>query len=119
MVFGVFDGLHEGHRFFLQQARKHGSLIIVVARDGAVQHLKNKTPRWDEDQRLAALRAFMPDATVILGDAQQGRYDVVKIHQPDMICLGYDQAYLADDLRRAMREGVIPRHELIKIMPKL
>lgn len=34
MVFGVFDGLHPGHRAFLRQARKKGDkLIVVVARD--------------------------------------------------------------------------------------
>jgi len=41
MVFGVFDGLHEGHLFFLDEAQKYGdNLIIVVASDINVKNIK-------------------------------------------------------------------------------
>lgn len=99
MVFGVFDGLHEGHRYMLEEAGKHGDLIIVVARDTTVQELKHKIPRHTEHERMATIQQFMPAATVVLGDEAQGTYDVVKTHRPAMICFGYDQEALQKDLQ--------------------
>ena len=114
MVFGVFDGLHEGHKHFLKKALEQGELIVVVARDLVVQQLKNKTPKISENERMAAVRNFLrpakpwrsgvPEATVVLGDEVQGSYEVVKTHQPDMICLGYDQHRLDEDLQRSHHE---------------
>lgn len=108
MVFGVFDGLHEGHQYFLTQAATYGSLIVVVAPDLAVQHLKHKKPKHSQDERLAAVREFMPEAIVVLGDERQGTYEVVKTHRPAMILLGHDQRALGDDVRRAMASGALP-----------
>ena len=105
MVFGVFDGLHEGHKYFLSEAAQHGTLIVVVARDLAVQHLKHKTPQYTQDERMAAIRNFMHEANVILGDEQPGTYEVVKMHRPAMICLGYDQQVLGDDLQAKISSG--------------
>jgi len=108
MVFGVFDGLHEGHRRFLAMARECGDeLIAVVARDDMVWTLKQKTPVQNESQRLQALAAMNEVSHAELGDSEIGTYDVVKEHQPDVICLGYDQDALAKDLTRAMQQGVI------------
>lgn len=106
MVFGVFDGLHEGHRFFLQSAHHSGELIVVVARDSVVQLLKNKSPKYNELERIGAIQKFLPEAKVVLGDTEQGSYDVVKKHQPDMICLGYDQRALAEDLQAKLPHGI-------------
>ena len=99
MVFGVFDGLHEGHKYFLNSASAYGKIIVVVARDTSVKNLKHKSPKFSEHERIAAIRNFMPDTTVILGDEQPGTYEVVKTHRPAMICLGYDQQVLGDDLQ--------------------
>ena len=41
MVFGTFDGLHEGHLDFFRQAREYGDyLIVAVARDVNVKKIK-------------------------------------------------------------------------------
>ena len=118
MVFGVFDGLHAGHKYFLTEAEKHGELIVVVARDVEVKLLKNKTPQHDEQTRMATIREFMPEATVALGDEEQGIYAVITVHQPDMICLGHDQQALAADLQRAMDDGTIPAIAFIHVQKK-
>ncbi len=107
MVFGVFDGLHEGHKYFLNSAlrQSQGKLIVVVARDTSVRNLKHKSPKFSEDERMSAIRDLFPDFLVILGDEQQGSYDVVKTHRPGMICLGHDQEELGKDLQVKINSG--------------
>lgn len=99
MVFGVFDRLHPGHLDFLRQAAEHGDeLIAVVARDRMVTELKHKQPFHSEAQRLAMVQEVPEVARTVLGDEAQGSYGVIAAHQPDIICLGYDQGGLAEDL---------------------
>lgn len=101
MVFGVFDGLHAGHRAFLKSAKKRGDeFIVVVARDSAVRKLKGKTPRRPQAARMAAIRQSGLADRVIPGDTKQGTYRVVSRWKPDIICLGYDQYALAADLKK-------------------
>ena len=106
LVFGVFDGLHEGHRYFLKEALRSlgegGLLVVVVARDAVVKILKNKTPAYGEQERMAMVQEFLPEAIVVLGDEEQGKYDIVKTHRPDIICFGHDQQKLAKDLREKL-----------------
>ena len=46
MVFGTFDRLHDGHRFFLREAEKLGTtLFIVVARDSMVVTHKKRSAK--------------------------------------------------------------------------
>ncbi|KKW29838.1 MAG: Bifunctional protein hldE, partial [Candidatus Kaiserbacteria bacterium GW2011_GWC2_52_8b] len=53
LVFGVFDRIHAGHRFFLRAARGFGGeLFVAVARDRNVLRLKKKLPRDSEQTRL-------------------------------------------------------------------
>ena len=36
-IFGVFDGIHDGHLFFIREAKKQGNrLVAIVARDEVV-----------------------------------------------------------------------------------
>ncbi|MEK7541553.1 MAG: adenylyltransferase/cytidyltransferase family protein [Patescibacteria group bacterium] len=115
MVFGVFDGLHAGHRAFLRAAKKRGDeLVAVVARDAAVRLLKKKKPRFDEKARVRALRASRLADRVILGDKKQGIYRVIARYAPDTICLGYDQQALAEDMRTHREFSRIP---LIRLKP--
>ncbi len=111
LIFGVFDILHDGHRSFIRQARELGgvrsTLIAVIARDASVRELKGRAPQQSEDMRRAAL-ADMPEISyAVLGDAELGSYKVLAAHRPDIICLGYDQHALAEDLRKRMRNGTL------------
>lgn len=115
-VFGVFDGLHEGHRAFLRQAkRRGGELIAVVAPDAAVRELKKKEPRLSEKERVLALRRSRLADRVILGDKKQGTYRVVQQYNPELICLGYDQFQLGRDLKRRMEKGSLLRVRLVRL----
>ena len=116
MVFGVFDLLHEGHRAFLRAAAEHGEEVIaVVARDEMVRTLKQKIPAQNEAERLQALGAIPEVSHAELGDSELGSYAVLKRHQPDVICLGYDQEVLADDLAIRMAAGEIPVARLVRL----
>lgn len=116
MVFGVFDRLHPGHHYFLETASNLGdSLIVVVARDSSVSALKNKQAVETEDERLQKVGELAYVTNSVLGDEILGTYEVIKTHQPDLICLGYDQYALGADLRGKVREGFLPNVEIISL----
>ena len=52
VVFGIFDGVHEGHRSLFRQAKKHGDeLVVIVGRDSASLKWKGKRPKHLEETR--------------------------------------------------------------------
>jgi cytidyltransferase-like protein len=116
VVFGVFDGLHKGHLFFLRAAsRMCGKLIAVIARDSAVVRLKHKKPRMSQQARVRAVSGIPGVAHAVLGDKKDGTYTVLTRYMPGCICLGYDQKALARDLKKKMRAGVVPRVPLLAL----
>lgn len=93
LAFGTFDKFHEGHRWFLTEAKKQGNrLVVVVARDRNVAMIKGHNPKYAEAERLASVQAF-----TVVDEARLGfedfnrRFEVIDQVQPDVICLGYDQ----------------------------
>lgn len=101
LVFGVFDGLHEGHRHFLNDAKARcDELVVVLARDEIVRLLKNRSPENGLDARTEALSSFDPELHVIPGDTVLGSWGVLERERPDIIFLGYDQSAIAAELKR-------------------
>ena len=110
MVFGVFDGLHEGHTQFLKQALEYAQhLIIVVATDESVMNLKGRKPQADIQKRIKHLQVSFPDAEVIEGDDVMGSYRVIKKRTPEILLLGYDQSRLKEDIEQKVAVGLIPQ----------
>jgi FAD synthetase len=69
MCFGTFDIFHPWHQYYLSEAAKLGTqLIVVIARDHRVISGKWKTPIHSENERLQNVANTFPDAIVILGD---------------------------------------------------
>ena len=100
LVFGTFDILHPGHKWFLKKAARHGNrLIAVVSRDKFVQEWKGVRPLLDENARIQALQSSGLVDSAVLSDPAIRTYGVVQDLQPDVICLGHDQISLAEDLR--------------------
>lgn len=105
MVFGVFDGIHDGHRQFLKQAKNLGdSLIVVVAQNPIVEQLKGHAPRLDLAERFAHLENEDGVDQVVIGDEEHGTWEVVKANKPDIIALGYDQGMLKEDLEDHVKD---------------
>ena len=106
LVFGVFDGVHPGHRDFLDQASKHGDwLIVCVTRDDVCELLKKKKPRNDIEFRMKEVGEVEYVDEVVEGDEKIGSWEVIGKYQPDVIALGYDQERLGDALEQYL-EGV-------------
>lgn len=99
MVFGVFDNLHDGHRFFIENALKYGNeLYIVVTPTHAVEKLKGKLPFYSIKERTQALSKEFPDARIIEGDTEIGLWSPIKNYSPEIIICGYDQDDLYTEL---------------------
>lgn len=100
MASGVFDLLHPGHIFYLEQSKKHGNeLVVVVANDLVVTRTKGK-PLFDADSRrhlVAALACV--DRVIIPKETDPRRYyrTVLDIN-PAVITLGYDQTFTEQNL---------------------
>lgn len=100
IVFGVFDHLHLGHKYFLQQAKQLGdSLIVIVACDAMVKKVKKLTPSYSQKERVKMIKALKIADGVILGQPDlRKKYNIVFKLQPDIIALGYDQKIFVDQL---------------------
>ncbi len=99
LVFGVFDGLHEGHRALFGQAKQHGDhLIVSVAQDEVVKQLKGEFPRLTMDERIGLLNAEPLVDSAVPGDFALGTYSAIEEHRPEVVLLGYDQKALGEDL---------------------
>lgn len=90
MVFGTFDLLHEGHKFLINEAKKRGDVIVIVAQSSNVKRIKGREPRESNDARVAVLATAFPDITVLLGDETNFLAPLEK-YQPDLLLFGYDQ----------------------------
>ena len=101
LVFGVFDCLHAGHKFFLKEARERsGELVVVVTLPEVVYFLKKRWPKESMEDRVAKLRAFDPTLTIVPGDLTLGEWKILATHKPDRVLLGYDQQALGEELQK-------------------
>lgn len=120
MVFGVFDGLHDGHLYFLKQAKTYGeALIAVVARDTSAETLKGRAPEENELERLRVITLLTFVDEAVLGDYMQGVYSALKKFRPAVICVGYDQDLLEQDLKEKMVSGTVPRIPIVRVTAHL
>lgn len=106
LVFGIFDGIHPGHISFLRQAKGYGDFLIVAAgRASACKKIKCKTPRLSLKHRINDLTAVHYVDRAVPGDIEQGSYLVILREKPDIICLGYDQKELANNLKKWLKSN--------------
>lgn len=119
IIFGVFDKLHEGHRFLLDEAKKYGEVTAIVARDMAVLRLKGHFTLENEVERVENLKKLIN--SVELGDEEDGKYNVLKnIFKKNenekvecVICFGYDQIEFKKDIEKKIKDKVLPKIELV------
>ena len=106
VVFGIFDGVHDGHRDFLRQAKEYGDkLIVIVGRDKIAELLKNKKPKYSETERIDFVAKEELVDSVVLGDEKLSTYGVLSSVNPDVVCFGYDQEVLGKDIQDWIKQS--------------
>jgi FAD synthetase len=103
MATGVFDILHLGHIYFLEEAKKLGDeLIVVVATDKTAEQMKHN-PITSQDMRVKMVAALKPVDKAVMG-YEGDRYTIVKEMKPDIIALGYDQKHDEEQIKSDLKE---------------
>ncbi|MBN2554020.1 MAG: adenylyltransferase/cytidyltransferase family protein [Spirochaetales bacterium] len=106
LVFGTFDALHAGHRYFLRQAKQRADRVVVsLSRDDFVRSVKGRPPVHSEEERSARLQDSGLADEVHLSDRIPGSYGLILQTRPDVICLGWDQ----DLLQKSLRDWMVVR----------
>ncbi len=116
LVFGAFDGLHEGHLYFLRKAKKSGKLIVCVAQDSTILRLKGREPNSSLQGRTRLLRATKIPHLVVAGDKILGRWGAVKKLKPDIVAFGYDQSRLKSAFEKSFPK--FPTKKIRAFKPK-
>ena len=105
MVFGIFDGLHEGHLNFFKQAKnfiKNSFLIVSIARDDNVFRIKGyKTKFKDIERRDLVKKCNIVDKVIMAGKKNYLRHILKEL--PDIIALGYDQKAYVKELKKDLK----------------
>ncbi len=103
MAFGTFDIFHDGHKSYLEQAKKMGDfLIVVVARDETVLRIKSQWTQNSEEERLEVVEKNGLADEVILGSLED-KYAALEKYRPDVIALGYDQEVALPELTEKLK----------------
>lgn len=101
MIFGVFDGLHDGHKFFIKNAEKYSKILyIVVTPTKTVKVLKDKLPYYSINERMNEIKKEYPKSIVIEGDNVPGKWTIIEKYKPNIIICGYDQIKLYSELEK-------------------
>lgn len=105
VVFGVFDIVHAGHRYFLAEAKKLGTeLVVAVAHDNLVFKLKGMAPENTLSQRIDNLSRERIADKILPGDLEMNTWSILLTHRPSIIALGYDQETLGTTLTKYINE---------------
>lgn len=100
LVFGTFDGLHAGHIFFLEQAKKLGEVHALVASKESVEARKHRPSIYTLDQRLNMVKETGLVDYIIAGDKTLHGWAKMKKIKPDIVLVGYDQKELTKALEK-------------------
>ena len=117
MATGVFDLLHPGHLYFLEEAKALGDeLVVVVARDQTARRLK-KEPYTPENIRREMVEALKPVDRAVLGSTTD-IYETVVRERPSIIALGFDQIWNEAEVEAECgRRGVPLKVVRIRVYP--
>jgi len=114
MATGVFDILHVGHIYFLEEAKKLGDeLVVVVATDHIAEKMKHRAITPQE------LRARMVSALKVVDKVVIGRetdiYKTVEDIRPDIIVLGYDQLHDEVELKNELNKRGLKDVKIVRL----
>lgn len=100
LTFWTFDVFHEGHKYFLNEAKKYGDyLVTIVARDETVKKIKWFDTHFTQEQRQKEIQQSHIAHEVCIGKKEHPLSWLLE-YKPKVICLWYDQqgfSHLLDD----------------------
>lgn len=99
---GVFDGLHAGHRYFLDEARSYGDTLAVIVTSDPVARAEGKQPQFSARERARLVTGLALANRVVVGRSDGDIVKTVLRERPDVIALGYDQRFSKQSLRRLL-----------------
>ncbi len=100
MAFGTFDHFHEGHKYYLSEAKKLGdTLVVIIARDETVKSIKGHLPDFNEKERKKMVEESGIATEIVIGN-KGDKYKVLKKYKPAIIALGYDQYAFTQRLQK-------------------
>ena len=109
---GVFDLLHFGHVWFLEEARRAGGnnakLIVIIATDNTVEKSKGRKPIMSEDQRRSLVKSLRVVDEAVLGYENMDIGEVIEKIKPNVIALGYDQADMENSVKSYIAKNKVP-----------
>ncbi len=101
---GVFDILHPGHAFILEQAKSMGDvLVVIVARDSTVKKRK-RIPIIPEEQRAEMVGHIRHVDISILGNEGDDPFTIIEKIRPDVIALGPDQHHDEEKIKSELAQ---------------
>ena len=90
---GVFDIIHPGHIYTLNEAKKLGDvLVVVVAADNTAVKMKKRTPLHAQEQRQELVNSLSMVDICLIGQ-EDDIFKTVNHVRPQIIALGYDQVH--------------------------
>jgi len=92
---GCFDGMHEGHKYFISRAFDECDLLIIgLNTDKSVRFLKGAgRPFRSFESRARMLAEYIGDEGVgsIVPYSDEHRWNLIDAFEPDMVLAGWDQ----------------------------
>ena len=128
VIFGVFDVFHDGHKFMLKSASTLGELHIILTTDKMVQVLKKRRVHDSYEKRKnniyssAVFASHTSNQVIGLhyriypSDEELGTYKELQKIDPDIVCFGYDQLALKEDLLKRLEQGKITLKSSIRFV---
>ena len=104
IAFGTFDGLHPGHIYYLEQAKKFGELTVVIARDSTVKKIKGRKTLFNEKERKKMIESLKVVDKAVLGEKKGSKFEILKKLKPEIIVLGYDQKPSKKELEKELKK---------------
>lgn len=110
---GVFDIIHPGHIYTLQEAKRLGDiLVVVIATDKTAIRMKKRRPLHTQQQRKMLVDALRLVDVSVIGD-ETDIFITVNLIKPHIIALGYDQAHqekaILDGCKRINIDATVAR----------
>lgn len=97
---GVFDLLHPGHIYFLEQSRRLGEKLFVVVTCDKVAKEQKRRPILPQIDRLKIVSSLKMVDKAVLGRSDNNIFKMIEEIKPNIIALGFDQKFDQQTLER-------------------